>query len=493
MLGERHSEALFAGVVRALRLWTITVDDRDEVSSVNEAYERSTGFEAEEVEGKPVGELISLEHEREHLKDALSATRRGSTSGLMAHMHTRGGEDRLVEWSALSIARPPSTVLLIGIDRTESQRAVEVMRTDRDWHHQLVSQLPAILWTTDTELHFTSGIGAGLRNLGLREDQMIGTPLARYFGGEADPNVQAHRAALKGETVALDSDWLGRAFRTVITPFRQPDEDEPSGTIGLAIDITERVRAEAERDRSLDAEREARRRAEKAIRTRDEFISIAAHELYTPMTSLQLALQAVLSRDVEGVSATRLLRLAEKQTQRLLTLIQDLLDVSRIDERQLHIRPSAGDLAALARHVGARFAPEFERASSTFTVRADAAVVGVWDSERLDQVMTNLLTNALRHAPGSSVELEVERVDDRARITVRDRGPGITTENVGRIFERFERATSIEHHGGLGLGLYIVRQIAEAHGGSAAVSARPGGGTVFSVELPISAGQDTAP
>jgi c-di-GMP phosphodiesterase len=477
--------------VSALGLWTLTVDAAGTICEVNDVLLDASGLERAAITGAKLWELAADPHEQALLRDRVFPMELDEAPpGFILRVKAAGGESHVVEWGVVPLDGEPRRILLAGVDRTSGTPGFESLQNDRDWYRKLLGQLPAVLWTTDRDLVFTASAGAGLALLGVGEGQLVGVPLDRYFAGTDDPNIGHHRRALAGETVRYDTEWLGRAYQTVLVPLRAAGDDEVIGTIGLSIDITDRVRAEAERDRSLEAERDARVRAEQALRARDEFISIAAHELYTPMTSLQLALQSVLSRDVEGDTAKRLLGLAEKQTQRLLRLIQDLLDVSRIHTRQMHLRPSEGDLAELARHVGARFSPEFERADTSLTVHADEAVVGVWDIERIDQIMTNLLTNAMRHAPGTTVDLEVHAVGDRVRITVSDRGPGVTDDFAARIFDRFERAASTEHHGGLGLGLYIVRQIAEAHGGTAAVSARPGGGAEFSVELPIASEAD---
>ena len=487
---EGQTGNVWRRAITALGLWTITVDTRGSILEANEEVLQATGIAAEGIAGMMLWELADDPHERALLRDRVFPVEPAAdVPGFLLRVASRGGSPRIVEWTAVPTEGTASGLLLTGIDRTV-RPGLDALPSDRHWYRQLIGQLPALLWTTDRNLAFTSGAGAGIAFLGATEEELAGVPLTRYFASDDNPNITNHLRALEGETVRYDTEWLGRTYQAVLVPLRAGDEGDIIGVIGLAIDITDRMRAESERDRSLSAERQARRRAEEALAARDEFLSVAAHELYTPMTSLQLALQSVIARTVEGDTAQGLLDLAERQTQRLLVLIHDLLDVSRIDSGLLGLRPANVDLAELARDVGARFFPDFQRASTELTIDANGSIVGSWDAERLDQIMSNLLTNALRHAAGSDVELGIERAGDRARIRVSDRGPGIEARAAERIFGRFERFASTEHHGGLGLGLYIVRQIAEAHGGEAEVSATPGGGATFCIDLPISSDVD---
>jgi len=131
-----------------------------------------------------------------------------------------------------------------------------------------------------------------------------------------------------------------------------------------------------------------------------------------------------------------------------------------------------------------RFGPELERTETALELAVAPGVTGRWDPDRLDQVVTNLVSNALKYAPGKPLTVRVEATPDRAVLTVQDRGPGIARESHDAIFERFERAGGERGAGGLGLGLFIVRQITIAHGGDVRVTNAPGEGAAFTVELP---------
>ncbi|ADO68078.1 GAF domain-containing sensor histidine kinase [Stigmatella aurantiaca] len=230
-----------------------------------------------------------------------------------------------------------------------------------------------------------------------------------------------------------------------------------------------------------------------AVRLRDEFLGIASHELKTPLTPLRLRLQ-MLQRQVEGASRSgeplpaerfsEALDVALRQVRKLTDLVDNLLDVSRISAGRMKLELEEVDLAALAAELVSRFTPSAAQLGCVLELHAPAPVLGRWDRLRVEQVVTNLLTNALKYGAGRPVAVRVEGAGERARLTVKDQGIGIAEEDLARIFERFERAVSDRHYGGLGLGLYITRQIVEAFGGTVGVTSRPGMGSTFTLELP---------
>jgi signal transduction histidine kinase len=226
-----------------------------------------------------------------------------------------------------------------------------------------------------------------------------------------------------------------------------------------------------------------------AVSARDEFLSIASHELKTPLTPLLLQvqrLQAVVRQGETAPSAKLAsgLEMMDRQVERLTKLVSNLLDISRITSQRLQLDRESVDLAALARDVVARFQHELARSGCPVTVRADDGVVGLWDKSRLDQVLTNLLANAMKYGAGKPIEIAVEAQHGLARLRVRDEGIGIKPEDQARIFQRFERAVSVHSYGGFGLGLWIAAQIVDAAGGKISVTSTPGHGATFQVELP---------
>jgi signal transduction histidine kinase len=241
------------------------------------------------------------------------------------------------------------------------------------------------------------------------------------------------------------------------------------------------------------------RAAQQAIRAREQFLSIASHELMTPIAALRLRIEAQLEegekRDYrfspdESRAATHYMA---RQVRRLTMLAHNLLDVSRLAAGPLQVIPRPCDLVALVHEVVQRFALDTER-SGGIRVMAHPPVVGRWDPERLDQVITNLVSNAIRYGQGRPIDIEVLGDEHSSRLVVTDHGIGIEAEQLERIFDPFERATSARHYGGLGLGLYIVREIVTASGGRVDVRSRPGEGSTFTVTLPLrSPGSDPPP
>jgi signal transduction histidine kinase len=175
----------------------------------------------------------------------------------------------------------------------------------------------------------------------------------------------------------------------------------------------------------------------------------------------------------------------DRQVGRLDTLINELLDVSRITVGRMDLELSEFDLTGLVREVVARFQQELESGGHTVTLELGAPMVGRWDKLRLDQVISNLLSNAMKYGGDRKlIHVAITDTGGAVELSIRDHGLGISPQDQERIFERFERLISVRHFGGFGLGLWIVRQIAEAHGGRVSVDSVPGEGSTFRVEVP---------
>jgi len=230
--------------------------------------------------------------------------------------------------------------------------------------------------------------------------------------------------------------------------------------------------------------------AREAIRVRDDFLSVAGHELKTPLTALQLyleglgnAFESVAPDDMQG-QLTRKLRDVERMVTRLGGLIDQLLDVSRLSAGRLVLEPETVDLAEVVREAVAQVEHEAHRRGTAITVTTSDAVVGFWDRGRLNQVLSNLLSNAVKYGAGQPIVVELRAQGPEGVVAVRDHGIGIAVENQPRIFEKFERAAPERQFGGLGLGLWICREIVTAMRGSLDVSSAPGAGATFTVRLP---------
>jgi len=230
---------------------------------------------------------------------------------------------------------------------------------------------------------------------------------------------------------------------------------------------------------------------QRAVLIREEFISIASHELRTPLAALELQVQSIQTHlkkqpvDMTRINAKTVV--ARRQVDRLARLISELLDVSRIDAGRLEIDREDFDLGELVREVVLRFSDELERSETTLELTIEGGIIGHWDRLRLDQVVTNLLHNAIKYGKGHPIRiaLAADAAGAVAQLTVTDEGIGISAADQSRIFGRFERAVSSRAYGGMGVGLFIVAKILAAHDAAIEVQSEPGRGATFIVKLPI--------
>ena len=302
------------------------------------------------------------------------------------------------------------------------------------------------------------------------------------------------RAAREGRVE--DEGWRVRKDGTrfwadvILTALRDPS-GQLYGFAKITRDLTERREAE-EQARSLAIEQHARAAAEEALKVRDRFLSIASHELKTPVATLQLAAESLIRARAAGrLDDARIdtgLRRFLSATGRLGALVDELLDVSLLSEERLIPNRSPTDVAALVREVAARFADPTETDDRLLVTGPDEAMMEA-DGSRLDQVFTNMIDNALKYSPaGAPVQVRVVDAPDAITVSVTDRGIGMDDTTRATLFEAFSRGANSAHIPGLGLGLFITHQIVERHGGEIHAERGPHGlGSVFTVELPRTA------
>lgn len=228
---------------------------------------------------------------------------------------------------------------------------------------------------------------------------------------------------------------------------------------------------------------------EAAVLARDEFLSIASHELRTPITAIKLAIQSIRQRVARGSTVApeqlaAVLQRVDRQAELLVGHVDRLLDVNRVAEGHLVLQHQDVDLEELARQAVAELADRFPASPSQVKLHASGDTRGAWDRFWLEHVLQNLLSNAIRYGEGLDVELGITGEGESVLLSVRDHGIGIAQADRERIFERFERAVPSRHYGGFGIGLWLTRQIVLAHGGAIAVSSEPGQGSEFVVRLP---------
>jgi signal transduction histidine kinase len=246
---------------------------------------------------------------------------------------------------------------------------------------------------------------------------------------------------------------------------------------GLSIDVTRIKSAQEEADR--------------AVQVRDEFLSIASHEIRTPLTPLRLKLELMQRMVKAGVfDAPQIAKLTAAldkscyQVDRLARLTDELLDVSRINGGKFTLVKEPVELSDVVRDVCDRFRGDLSRSGCELRLSLNRAR-GMWDRLKVEQVVINLLTNALKYGEAKPIEITTGERNGMAVLQVRDHGIGIREEDHDRIFTLYERAVSPMNYGGLGLGLYIVKKITEAHGGSVVVQSKPRDGSAFTVQLPF--------
>lgn len=281
----------------------------------------------------------------------------------------------------------------------------------------------------------------------------------------------------------VDEGWRIRKDGTrfwanvVITAVRT-STGELVGFAKVTRDMTSNKRAEEQRVRLAAAE--------ESIRVRDEFLIVASHELRTPVTALQLQLQSLALRmgTMETQTAQKVTRVA-RTVERLNDLVESLLDASQLTSGHVSLQREVFDADTALTEFIDELRDAATKAGCHLELVAEPRISVRWDRIRIGQVVTNLVANALKYGPAKPIVVKLARDgEDAVRIEVDDQGPGVPESDLSRIFERFERASSLRHHGGLGLGLYVAREIVEAHGGSITARNKSEGGACFVVSLP---------
>lgn len=259
----------------------------------------------------------------------------------------------------------------------------------------------------------------------------------------------------------------------------------------LSLQLEDLEAGRREQEALLAELRETQAELQKAVQMRDVFMSIASHELRTPLNGLILDVQLRKLRLQQGrddaftlEKLSEMVARDERQIRSLTRLIDDMLDVSRIRTGKLSVRPQPADLGVLAGNVVESLAAQFASAGSHIELEVEGPAPVLMDEFRIEQVLANLLTNALRYGDGKPVSVRVKVEDDFVRAEVRDQGMGISEADQRRVFEQFERVAGTSVAQGLGLGLFISEQIVQAHGGRIELSSRLGEGSCFTVVLP---------
>jgi PAS domain S-box-containing protein len=478
------------------------VDCQGRVQTWNAGAEIIKGYRVGEIVGKHIGVFYTPEDRaRGHAKELLDAA---ASEGRVEEEGWRVRKDGSRFWADVVItalrdqAGNLSGFAKVTRDLTERRNA-ELKRRQNDEallhsEERLRLLIDAVedyaIFMLDPQGHVATWNSGAERLKGYPAGEIIGEHFRRF---RLEEDVRAGRCEQELEAAARDGrleeeGWRVRKDGTtfwanvVLTAIRGP-AGNLLGFAKVTRDLTDR--------RRLDDERLKRARAEEAVRLRDQFLSIASHELKTPLTTVQIELQGL--QECGGVGDDRFVKRvgrAARNTDRLAALVESLLDVSRIAAGSLTLKLEPFDLSQTLEQLVDGLDEAAAKVGSDLTFATTGPMHGCWDRLRLEQVVLNLFSNALKYGAGGPVTLSLSADGADALIEVSDKGPGIPERDLARIFGRFERASSERHYGGLGLGLYVSREIVEAHRGTISVRNLPGGGASFTVRLPIGAPPD---
>ncbi|RKH64475.1 sensor histidine kinase [Corallococcus llansteffanensis] len=484
---------LFIDSVKDYAILTLDLEGR--IISWNAGAERIKGYKSEEIlgqhfsrfyrpedvaAGKPQAELELVAREGRFEEEGWRVRKDGSLFWANVVMTALRDAEGVLQGYA-KVTR----------DFTERKLAQEQLQQSDERFRLLVEHIQDYaIYMLDVDGKVSTWNAGAERIKNYRAEEVIGQYFGRFYPPEDVANGKPQRAL---EIAAREGRFEEEAWR-----IRKDGTRFWASVIITALhDTTGTLRGFAKVTRDFTQRKQTQERRElemlrDAVRARDEFLSVASHELKTPLTPLQLKLTAILRIVENNPAATlpveRLVRdldVARRQVRKLADLIEDLLDVSRISMGQLRLNRGPTDFAALAREVVLRYAPQAAQVGCTVTLEAPDPVTGHWDRPRLEQVLTNLLTNALKYGAGKPIHIRVRMDSGLAILVVKDEGIGIAQEEQPRVFERFVRAVSERNYGGLGLGLFITQQIVEAHGGIVQVRSLPGEGATFTVMLPL--------
>lgn len=388
--------------------------------------------------------------------------------------------------------------------------AVRDVTDERELHRQLeyqhrrlrdlLSQVPALIWeswkqpnSTLMRMNFISDHIEKM--LGYTPEEWLALPdfwfsichpddLEKVRRGLSGFEKSGHGGTLEFRFVARDGRVIDVASYIEVITERM---EGPVGFRGVTLDITERKKMESDLQQTSE-------NLKKAVRIRDDFLSIAAHELRTPITTIQLQNQMLmrLAKSKEGLERIepeqlrRILDNSSRQIQNLTRLIDELLDTTHISAGKLSLRRSWCDLNEIVRAALENYRPKIEPDSAPIIFQtAQEKIIGCWDRFRVEQVVSNLVSNAIKYGGKSKIMIHTWIMDDKALLEIQDEGIGIDEQDQKRIFNRFERAVDHKHISGWGLGLYISREIINAHDGTIQVRSSPRRGSTFTIALPI--------
>ncbi|HEU4577929.1 MAG TPA: PAS domain S-box protein [Polyangiaceae bacterium] len=489
----REAEQRLSTTLYSIGDGVLAVDEHARVTIINRVAQALTGWTEQEAIGRHITEVFPIINHETRAKvpnPILRVLQEGVVLGLANHtmLIARDGTERPIADSGAPIrdalGRTRGAVLVFR-DVSQEWCTEEALRQSEERLRLMIASVrDYAIYMLDAQGHVVSWNSGAESIKGYKEAEILGAHFSRFFSQE---DVAADKPARELEIAAREGRFEDEAWRvrkdgshfwaSVIVNAVRDASGQLVGFAKVTRDLTDRRKREQERLRLAQAR--------EGVRLRDEFLSIASHELKTPLTALQLQLQGIL--DQRTLVDERLARKIEKAAHagdRLGDLVESLFDVSRITSGVIELDYQSFDLVDAARDVIELLRKAAAGAHCDVSLHAPRPVVGSWDRIRVEQMLTNLLSNAFKHAAGAPVVVKVSLQGQIAHLEVRDSGPGLRMSDPARLFARFERGSG-PNSGGLGLGLYVARQVAEAHGGTITAAAIEGGGARFEAKLPV--------
>jgi PAS domain S-box-containing protein len=476
--------------------WLKDLEGRYVYANANAAL--AFGTPRAELYGKTDDELFPPETARQFRANDRRAVEGGACVQTLETLEQEDGVHHSIV-SKFPVLGPGGAAEFVGgvaVDITEYRRGEDALRESEEKYRSLLEGANDIIYSHDLEGNYLTINRAGAEVTGYTREEILGglnimqvvvpehLELAKEMTRRklTDPSPTVYEVDIN----TRDGRRLTLEVSTRIA-FRG---GRPVAVEGIARDVTERKRVERVREELLEREQAARRELEEASRLKDEFLATVSHELRTPLTAIFGWAHMLRSESLDAETRARAVEIIERNARSQKQLIDDILDVSRIITGKVRINVRPVELLPVIEAAREAVQPAAAAKEIIFQLEYDfreASVIG--DADRLQQVVWNLLSNAVKFTPvGGSISLRLARAGRHAEVRVRDTGEGIGPEFLPRVFERFSQADGsiTREHGGLGLGLAIVRHLVELHGGRVrAESEGKGRGASFTVTLPL--------
>jgi PAS domain S-box-containing protein len=503
---KEAEEVKFKALVESVKDYAILMlDPIGKVVSWNEGARRLKGYEASEIIGQHFSKFypqVDIDNGKPEMELRVAAQ-----EGRFEDEGWRIRKDGTPFWANVVITAIHSSHGLIGYskvtrDLTESKKAEQSRLEEEEKYRLMIENIKDYaIFMLDTNGKVASWNEGARRFKGYEAKEIIGQHFSKFYPLE---DIKAKKPQMELEMAEAigrfeDEGWRLRKDGTrfwanvVITALRDR-KGKLFGFSKVTQDLTDRKMAEEELKHAYEnleiRIKEKTHELEEALKSRDEFLSIASHELKTPITTIKMHLQMTQHRIMSGkeLDITKLgksLKVTVSQVERLTHLIDDLLDISRIQAGKLVYSHEPVNVSDLVEDIVEGFGHQLDTSQNTVKTYIDEELVGEWDRTRIEQVIVNLISNAIKYAPGSQIVIFAKRDEDNAIISVQDFGPGIPKEMLGKIFQRFERLGQSTNISGLGLGLFICKQVIAAHSGTINLKSKDEQGATFEIVLPL--------